>query len=206
MLHLLHPLRTVQAHVGAVQGRLAELSTAGLALECSQWLDQLSQQLRQLGGGLLGPCSSGQGLLGVEAAVRAALDQWQYSLQAPAAGEAADGEPPAAAMSWSDVCLWVLGRACPLWPLLFEQPLLERAKQLVAGDFSSLVDEVAGLLGSALKVGVLPTALGRAALLWLAWCLHSAGLRASRAAACGTAQEARLTSCKRRGLFPHVLF
>lgn len=191
MLHLLHPLRTVQAHVGAVQGRLAELSTAGLALECSQWLDQLSQQLRQLGGGLLGPCSSGQGLLSVEAAVRAALEQWQYSLQAPAAGEAAAGEPPAAAMSWSDVCLWVLGRACPLWPLLFEQPLLERAKQLVAGDFSSLVDEVADLLGSALKVRVLPTALGRAALLcWLGVCT----LRA-----CGQASQQPVARPRRRG-------
>ncbi|KAL4423803.1 hypothetical protein ABPG75_001104 [Micractinium tetrahymenae] len=148
-----------KAHVEAVRGRLAELSTAGLALECSQWLDQLSQQLRQLGGRLLGPCASGQGLLSVEAAVRAALDQWQYALQAPAAGDAAaaaaagpgSGSPPAVAMSWSDVCLWVLGRACPLWPLLFEQPLLERAKQLVSGDFSSLMDEVAALLGAALQ-------------------------------------------------------
>ena len=41
-------MRTLQAHVEAVQGRLAELSGAGLALECSQWLDQLSQQLRAL--------------------------------------------------------------------------------------------------------------------------------------------------------------
>lgn len=42
----------------SVQGRLAELSAAGLALECSQWLDQLLQQLRQLGGRLLGPYAS----------------------------------------------------------------------------------------------------------------------------------------------------
>lgn len=140
----------------AVQGRLAELSGAGLALECSQWLDQLSQQLRQLGGRLLGPCASGQGLLAVEAAVKEALGQWQYALQALAGGAAeaaAAGEPPAAAMSWGDVCLWVLGRACPLWPLLFEQPLLERAKELVSGDFGSLLDEVASLLRTALQVG-----------------------------------------------------
>ena len=66
----------------AVKGRLSELSAGGLALECSQWLDQLSQQLRQMGGGrLLGACTSGQGLLGVEAAVRAALEGWQYALQ-----------------------------------------------------------------------------------------------------------------------------
>ena len=66
----------------AVRGRLSELSAGGLALECSQWLDQLSQQLRQLGGRLLGPCTSGQGLLSVEAAVKAALEGWQYALQA----------------------------------------------------------------------------------------------------------------------------
>jgi hypothetical protein len=71
-----------QAHVEAVRGRLSELSAGGLALECSQWLDQLSQQLRQLGGRLLGPCASGQGLLSVEAAVKAALEGWQYALQA----------------------------------------------------------------------------------------------------------------------------
>jgi hypothetical protein len=68
--------------VEAVRGRLSELSAGGLALECSQWLDQLSQQLRQLGGRLLGPCTSGQGLLSVEAAVKAALEGWQYALQA----------------------------------------------------------------------------------------------------------------------------
>ncbi len=71
----------MQAHLEGVQGRLAELSAAGLALECSQWLDQLSQQLKQLGSRLLGPCSSGQGLLSVEAAVKTALDSWQYTMQ-----------------------------------------------------------------------------------------------------------------------------
>jgi hypothetical protein len=55
-------------------------------------------------------------------------------------------------MSWGDICQWVLGRPSPLWPLLFEQPLLERAKQLVLRDFTTVVDEVAGLLGSALQV------------------------------------------------------
>ena len=72
----------MQAHVEAAKNRLAELSAAGLALECSGWLDQLSQQLRQLSGQLLGPCGSGQGLLQVETAVRIALDEWQYQLQA----------------------------------------------------------------------------------------------------------------------------
>lgn len=71
-----------QANVEGVRGRLAELSAAGLALECSQWLDQLSAALHALGGRLLGPCASGQGLLSVEAAVKAALEDWQYTLQA----------------------------------------------------------------------------------------------------------------------------
>lgn len=54
-------------------------------------------------------------------------------------------------MSWGDICQWVLGRPSPLWPLMFEQPLLERAKQLVSRDFSAVVDEVADLLGTALQ-------------------------------------------------------
>ncbi|KAI3432884.1 hypothetical protein D9Q98_010466 [Chlorella vulgaris] len=142
-----------KAHVEATRARLTELSSAGLALECSGWLDQLSQQLRQLSGRLLGPCGSGQGLLHVESAVRAALDGWRCLLQPSGAG--ADGQdiesPHGATMSWGDICQWVLGRPSPLWPLLFEQPLLERAKQLVLRDFTTVVDEVAGLLGSALQ-------------------------------------------------------
>lgn len=55
-------------------------------------------------------------------------------------------------LSWPDVCQWVLGRPAPLWPLLFEHPLLERAKELVGRDFSAVVDEVTGLLGAALQV------------------------------------------------------
>lgn len=80
-LCLPRPWCALQAHVEATRARLTELSSAGLALECSGWLDQLSQQLRQLSGRLLGPCGSGQGLLHVEAAVRAALDGWRCLLQ-----------------------------------------------------------------------------------------------------------------------------
>ena len=76
----------MQAHVEFARARLSELSAAGLALDCSQWLDQLSQQLRQLGGRLLGPCTTGQGLLSVEAAVRAALEEWHYSLAVHSGG------------------------------------------------------------------------------------------------------------------------
>jgi hypothetical protein len=70
----------------AVRGRLGELSAGGLALECSGWLDGLSSALGTLGGGLLGACGSGAGLLQVEGAVRAALDGWVYRLQAGRCG------------------------------------------------------------------------------------------------------------------------
>lgn len=66
-----------------MRGRLAELSAAGLALECSGWLDALCASLRGLGGRLLGPAASGADLLAVEAAVKAALEEWQYTLQPP---------------------------------------------------------------------------------------------------------------------------
>lgn len=70
---------------------------------------------------------------------------------ADAAAVGADGS--GWVLAWPDVCQWVLGRPAPLWPLLFEQPLLERAKQLVERDFSTVVDEVTDLLGAALEVG-----------------------------------------------------
>ncbi|PSC70573.1 conserved oligomeric Golgi complex subunit 1 [Micractinium conductrix] len=191
-----------KAQVDAVRGRLAELSAAGLALECRQWLDQLSQQLRQLGGRLLGPCASGQGLLSVEAAVKAALEEWQYGLQpVTQAGEAADA---AVAMSWADICQWVLGRACPLWPLLFEQPLLERAKQLVASDFSSLVDKVAGLLGIALQEAAALPPLTPGSAHAGAWCdtfeLQPATPDATVGGRLGGSKRRRLTGHAKAGV------
>lgn len=55
-------------------------------------------------------------------------------------------------LSWSDASQWVLDRPLGLWPLLLEHSLLERAKELVAQNFTSVVDAVASLLGAALKV------------------------------------------------------
>ncbi|PRW61397.1 Conserved oligomeric Golgi complex subunit 1 [Chlorella sorokiniana] len=182
-----------KATLGVVRGRLGELSAAGLALECSQWLDELSTALRALGGRLLSPCDTGQGLLAVEAAVKAALEGWQYSLTPSSSSIDADmaadsplaltppspAEAPPAVLTWPDVCQWVLGRPAPLWPLLFEQPLLERAKQLVGRDFSSVVDEVTGLLGAALQeAAALPPAAAGSfqASSWLSkWCGASTG-------------------------------
>eukprot|EP00887_Chlorella_sp_A99_P006773 scaffold2.g6773.t1 len=166
------------AHRQALLKRLADLSTAGVALECSQWLDKVSQQMRQLGGGLLASCASGPDLLAVESAVRSALEGWRFSVcpqkddtTAGATGGAAslallvEGEAPEAgsmAMAWSDVCQWVLAQPCGLWQLLLEVPLVDRAKQLVAAGFTSLVTEVSELVDAALAeaAGLPPCAPG----------------------------------------------
>ncbi len=47
----------------------------------------------------------------------------------------------------------MLGRPLGLWPLLLEHALVERAKELVARDFTTVVGEVTSLLGGALEVG-----------------------------------------------------
>lgn len=57
-------------------------------------------------------------------------------------------------LSWADASQWVLGRPLGLWPLLLEQGLVERAKELVAMDFTTVVSEVTGALGRALEVGM----------------------------------------------------
>lgn len=150
-------------HQQAAEGRLADLCAAGVALECSQWLDGVSHQLKQQGGGLLGACASGGDLLAVESAVRGALDKWAFLLAggaqlegAAAAGTGAGAESASGSggggvtMAWSDVCQWVLAAPCGLWHLLLEVPLLERAKQLVAVSFTGLVGEVSSLLDAAL--------------------------------------------------------
>lgn len=88
-------------------------------------------------------------------------------------------EPPPAVLTWPDVCQWVLGRPTPLWPLLFEQPLLDRAKQLVGRDFSAVVDEVTGLLGAALQVRAQREACwatAHAGLHWSKLCTWRPGL------------------------------
>lgn len=69
-----------------MRGRLGELSSGGLALECAGWLDGLSAALGTLGGSLLGACSGGAGLVQVESTVRAALDGWAYRLQGSRCG------------------------------------------------------------------------------------------------------------------------
>jgi hypothetical protein len=69
---------------------------------------------------------------------------------APSAA-AAPEEPPPAALTWGDACQWALGRPAPLWPLLFEAPLVGRARQLVARDFAAAAEEVEQLLGAALQ-------------------------------------------------------
>lgn len=67
---------------------------------------------------------------------------------------AAEEQPPQQfhRMSWNDAAQWVLGRPLGLWPLLLEGALVARAKELVARDFTTVVEEVTALLGRALQV------------------------------------------------------
>ncbi|GAB4815087.1 hypothetical protein N2152v2_002133, partial [Parachlorella kessleri] len=149
--------KAVQA---GVKDRLGTLSPQEVAAQCGAWLDRLSQHFRALGGRLLGSCSSGRDLLAAESGVQEALHAWQFQLDtdsapAAAAGEpgsaAADAPPPTHALSWNDASQWVLGRPLGLWPLLLEHALVERAKELVARDFTTVVGEVTSLLGGALE-------------------------------------------------------
>jgi hypothetical protein len=138
----------------AAGGRLASLSAAGVALECSQWLEGLAPQVGALCGALLVGCVSGGDLLEVESGVRRALQEWSYALAAApaegaAAAAAAAGEAAGEELRWSDACQWVAGRPAPLWALLLEAPLLARAKELAARDFGAVPSEAGAMVAAA---------------------------------------------------------
>ena len=136
-----------EATRGGAAERLGQLSAGGVALEVGQWLEALGAEVRGAGGALLAAAASGSDLLAVESAVRAAMDSWTFALP-PREGGAGE----ATVLTWQDVCQWALGRPAPLWPLLLEGPLLDRARDLISRDFTTVVEEATALLGTALKV------------------------------------------------------
>lgn len=120
--------------------RLGSISAAGVALECSQWLENLAGQVAPLCARLMMGCETGAALRRVESAVRESLQGWRYSL----GREEGDGTGVAGEeLSWTDACQWVVGRPTPLWPLLMEGPLVARAQALIAAQFAEACDEVA---------------------------------------------------------------
>lgn len=138
-------LHTWQAHMEALKEGVGSLSSAGVALECAEWLEQLGSFIKRGGEEpsilLLNSCNSGRDLLKVELTVKGAIEEdWAYySLPA---------EP---ALTWSDICHWVVGKPCSLWPLIFETALLHRAKQLIDDDINTAVKNSENLIDSALE-------------------------------------------------------
>lgn len=142
-------------HQGAVCDRVGALSSAGVALECSQWMEGLAAQVAPLCEKLLGSCDSGAALHRVEVGVQEALSSWRCFLSnfdrdgqqgtASSASEISSEE-----LTWTDACQWVVGHPIPLWPLLLEGPLVSRAKGLVAAQFAAVGAQAGELIQAAL--------------------------------------------------------
>jgi hypothetical protein len=137
-----------KAHITDMVDRLCNLSSSGVALECSQWLNQLgslftNQSLSSSTATALTPCTNGKDLLAVESSIVSILDKWTYSFSI-------DTTPASTNLPWIDISQWVLTKPVPLWPLLFEDVLLSRAKELVQSDVSQAVHVVGQLLESSL--------------------------------------------------------
>jgi hypothetical protein len=153
-------------HQSAVCDRLGALSSAGVALECSQWLEGLATQVAPLCEKLLENCDSGAALHRVEVGVQDALSSWRYNLNnntqsSSGSGVKSDGGNDRATtisnstsaseeLSWTDACQWVVGHPVSLWPLLLEGPLVSRAKGLVAAQFTAVGDQAGELIQAAL--------------------------------------------------------
>ena len=116
----------------AVCDRISALSTAGVGLECTQWLDEMKLELKPLIEKFLDECPAGEELMVVETAVREALHEWSYAVE---------GENDRETLKWLDVCQWVVGRPVDLWSAIFENAVTNRAKSLVQKQFEAILDE-----------------------------------------------------------------
>lgn len=149
-------------HQGAVCDRLGALSSAGVALECSQWLEGLAAQVAPLCEKLLESCDSGAALHRVEVGVQEALSSWKYTLNnVSSLGNSGEKVITTSAsisastlnseeLLWTDACQWVVGHPVSLWPLLLEGPLVSRAKGLVAAQFAAVSVHARELIQEAL--------------------------------------------------------
>lgn len=146
--------------------RLSGLSSAGVALECNQWLEQISSQVAPLSRVLLRACGSGSDLRAIEMAIKNELQRWKYSVNnmtGPRSSKGAgmrstNGDAGVASiassqllssataeedqLAWTDACQWVIGRPISLWTMLFETPLLDRSKEILAQEFGQITEEV----------------------------------------------------------------
>ncbi len=149
-------------HQNAVCDRLSELSSAGVALECSQWLEGLASQVAPLCEKLLESCDSGAALHCVEVGVQETLSSWRYNLNnsniiSTGGGKGGDGGTTTTTitttseeLSWTDACQWVVGHPVALWTLLLEGPLVSRAKSLVTDQFAAIGAQAGELIQAAL--------------------------------------------------------
>jgi hypothetical protein len=155
--------------------RLEELTSDGVALECSQWLDTLPATLGPLLDQLLEKrCPSGETLRALENAVQSTLASWEMRLEG---SFDKTQQTVVEVLGWRDLCQWTLGRPVPLGPLLFEGPLLSRAKTLIQSDFRAASEAVDGALRETLQnaestdgtsaTNVAPTAVDVAGSLWI---------------------------------------
>lgn len=149
-------------HQGVVCDRLGSLSSAGVALECSQWMESLAAEVAPLCEKLMASCDSGAALHRVEVGVQEALSSWRYTLNKDntldKSGEQRTATSAAISasslhseeLSWTDACQWVVGHPVSLWPLLLEGPLVSRAKGLVAAQFAAVGAQAGELIQAAL--------------------------------------------------------
>lgn len=155
-------------HQAAACERLSSLASAGVALECSQWLESLAVHVAPLCEKLLEGCESGADLRHVEMGVQEALTAWRYRLggsstnSSSTLGASATPTPSISGthsptklhveeLSITDTCQWVVGHPVSLWPLLFEGPLVSRAKGLVAAQFDAVGRQAGELIQAALS-------------------------------------------------------
>lgn len=116
----------------AASERIGSLSTAGVSLECSQWLQDFTTQMKSLVHKLLENCLSGSDLATTERTIKKMLDEWFYVLH---------GMEDSEKLKWLDACQWVLSHPVDLWSAIFEEEFITRAKCLIENQFQNVLGE-----------------------------------------------------------------
>lgn len=134
-----------------VKVRLADISSASIQLECHDWITKLSAKLSKTLQNLLEHITTCDDLEIIENKVANFLHNWSHQFDVGEEDESLQADKQMVIM-WPDICQTAIGQVINLWDLLYEKPLIERAKNVMKDYFATMLEETATITSRLLQV------------------------------------------------------